>query len=434
MKRRKIIFILTLCFFIAFFIVMKVLAVDQIKTTETFVASFDIQITSATSSQFSIYIGDNLAGVTNPVKSAYFTVSGVYTGGGTLKLGVDGDTATEKTFTLPSVASPTAFEILYKDDSNKINPSSAGAYTYTLNITPTGLTISGLGAKINVTHRYAPATCPDGQSANEKIKTTDFFVAGYDAQITSATSSQFSIYIGDNLAGVTNPVKSAYFTVSGVYTGGGTLKLGVDGDTATEKTFTLPSVASPTAFEILYKDDSNKINPSSAGAYTYTLNITPTGVTISGLGAKATISHRYKPPACGGGYPAIGTFISPIFDTSAVNGASFNWLMASGTTPTGKIRIQFATSNCSNGATNPSACTTGSWGSTGSDYLGPSCDSASYYYNGAAIGVSKEIGCFANHNNKRYFRYKLILCSASNCSDIGGNTPQVDDVIINWSP
>jgi prepilin-type N-terminal cleavage/methylation domain-containing protein len=51
-----------------------------------------------------------------------------------------------------------------------------------------------------------------------------------------------------------------------------------------------------------------------------------------------------------------------------------------------------------------------------------------------ANAISGEQGAH-NHNNKRYFRYKAILCSNSTCSEPGGNfTPQINDVIVNWSP
>ena len=155
------------------------------------------------------------------------------------------------------------------------------------------------------------------------------------------------------------------------------------------------------------------------------MNVIPTNITIYGLGVKIIETHRYKPPTCGGGaYPATGDIISPIFDTGAANGVGYNWLMASGTTPIGtKIRVQLATAST----------TGGPW-----DYLGPNCDTTSYYYNSAlpASPIQQEIKCYNNHNNKRYFRYKVILCSdsASNCQNGGADTPIINDVIVNWSP
>ncbi|MBI4993607.1 hypothetical protein HZC33_01435 [Candidatus Wolfebacteria bacterium] len=139
-------------------------------------------------------------------------------------------------------------------------------------------------------------------------------------------------------------------------------------------------------------------------------------------------THRYKPPSCGIGYQPTGTIESSVFDTGAANGVGFNFIMASGTTPFGtKFRAQIATSNNSSGPWN---------------YLGPSCTNSDYYFDAGfapfpGIGDSPataEIGCQNNHNNKRYFKYKIILCSANDCVSQGTDTPQIDKIIINWSP
>src|ERR1035437_1135636 len=100
-------------------------AADQMKTTESEVADSDVSVSTNQAYPFILYIGDNLTGVTNPLKSLHYTASGVYTGSGTVTFMIDGDVATTKTFTLPNVgATTTPFEIDYKDTSNKINPTS----------------------------------------------------------------------------------------------------------------------------------------------------------------------------------------------------------------------------------------------------------------------------------------------------------------------
>src|SRR3989339_84267 len=273
---------------------------QKTKTTESYIADSDVTVSSNQSYPFTFYIGDNLAGVTYPaVKSLHFNVEGVYTGGGTVTLMIDGDVATTKQFTLPNVgATPTPFEIDYKDPSNKISPLSAGSYAYTLNFNPSGVTVYGLGITMRETHRYVPPVCPDGSS--QKTKTTESYIADSDVTVSSNQSYPFTFYIGDNLAGVTYPaVKSLHFNVEGVYTGGGTVTLMIDGDVATTKQFTLPNVgATPTPFEIDYKDPSNKISPLSAGSYAYTLNFNPSGVTVYGLGITMRETHRYVPPVC----------------------------------------------------------------------------------------------------------------------------------------
>src|SRR3989344_4983164 len=83
-------------------------AVNQVKTTETFITSGDGEVSSATTTTFSLYIGDNISDVTSPaVKSVYIPISGVYTGGAggpyELSAKLETDNATLQTFTLPNV-------------------------------------------------------------------------------------------------------------------------------------------------------------------------------------------------------------------------------------------------------------------------------------------------------------------------------------------
>jgi hypothetical protein len=400
------------------------LAAEQIKTTDYFVGAYPNQVSGAVDLPFALYIGDNLEGVSDPIKSAYFTVSGVYTGSGSLSLSLNSDASTTKAFLLPAVASPTNFEIIYQDETEIINPTSAGTYNYSLDVAPAGVTLSGLGAKLEATYQFAPTACPDGVPANEKIKSTDYFVGAYPSQVNGTVDIPFSLYIGDNLEGVSDPVKSAYFTVSGVYTGSGSLSLGLNDNASTTKTFLLPAVASPTNFEIIYQDDIGTINPRSAGTYNYSFNVAPAGVTVSGLGAKLTVSHRYKPPICGLSYPPYGDLVSTIFDsTGSVDGPAYNSIMWRGALggeefDIGEVLLQIAAADD----------TIGPW-----DYIGPNCIGGPYDWFELPPETAAEIGCYSLLNNKRYFRYKARLCS-TDCSASGPTTPQVDEVIINWSP
>ena len=421
-------------------------AADQVKTTDTYIYSSEAAVSTAQNAPINLYLGDNMSGVTNPMKSLYFVVSGVYTTGGTLALDISGDGATTQTFTLPAVSSPTPFEFIYKDPSNKINPTSAGAYTYTLNMTPAGgVVLYGLGVKMSESHRYVPPTCADGVPSNEKVKTTDTYIYSSEAAVSTAQNAPINLYLGDNMSGVTNPMKSLYFVVSGVYTTGGTLALDISGDGATTQTFTLPAVSSPTPFEFIYKDPSNKINPTSAGAYTYTLNMTPVGgVVLYGLGVKMSESHRYVPPTCGT-FPVEGKLISAVFETTgSSDGAAYNSIMWKGqlagpSQNQGKVRFQIATSNCIGGQTDV-GCTIGGWGAGDSDYIGGSTCSNADWYDPATIDLQSqnipiEITCAPTHNqnNKRYFKYRVQICS-NDCFDAGTASPIVDDVVVNWAP
>jgi hypothetical protein len=270
--------------------------------------------------------------------------------------------------------------------------------------------------------------------AVDQIKTTETFIGDSNTQISSQVNKTFSIYIGDNIAGITNPVKSVYFVITGVYTGSGTVGLQLNSDTGTLKTFTMVNTGStPLPFEILYKDSTNTINPTSSGSYTYTLNIIPSGVTISGFGAKLLTTYRYAPPSCGG-FPPTGELTSPVFDTTgSTNGAAYNSFLWKGSfnSGTGRVRFQLATSSCPNGKTNPPTCNdTGNWSFKG----GATCASGDWYDPGAP-DTPVEISCSsAHHNNQRYFKYKIQLCSDTDCTTAGAISPEVDDVVVNWSP
>jgi len=255
--------------------------------------------------------------------------------------------------------------------------------------------------------------------ANE-IKTTETYIYDSDAAVSSQVNQSFSLYIGDNLSGVSTPVKSVHVAMSGVYTGNGTLELQLDSDPTTSQIFTLPNVGgTPTPFEILYNDPSDTISPTSSGTYSYTLNIIPSGVTLYGLGVKSVMTHRYKPPTCGG-YSPTGTLESSTFDTEITNGAAYNsliWYGALGAGDVGRVQLQLATSNNAGGPWN---------------YYGADCSLGTYYEPTAS--TTTEVGCPTIHNNNRYFRYKIRICSANDCVAAGATTPQVDDVVINWSP
>ncbi|MDD4901643.1 MAG: hypothetical protein PHE24_00740 [Patescibacteria group bacterium] len=414
--------IFVLAFLALFFSARQVLAADNIKTTEFYIYDSALPVSSAVSQDFSVYIGDNIGAVTDPIKSAYFKISGTYTGGGTLDLKIN--SGNSKIYNLPTVGSPTYFELLYADTSSVIDPSSAGNYSYNFSLTPDSVTIYGLGVKLDLTYQYQPAFCPDGSS--QKVKTTEFYVYDSDSVINpdSNISQDFPVYIGDNIGAVTDPIKSAYFKVSGTYTGGGSINFTLN--SGNSQIYNLPSAVSPTYFELLYADTSAMIAPGSAGTYYFNLGINPTGVTIYGAGAALDLTYQYAPPSCAG-LPPTGELTSAIFDT--IQTAAYNSIMWQGTFNggNGRVRFKLATSNSSSGPWNPENF-------FGSSDNGVTCDNVSWYDPGAPE-TPIEITCApANHNNQRYFRYKVQLCSYSNCTDSGSASPEVNKVIVNWSP
>jgi hypothetical protein len=128
---------------------------------------------------------------------------------------------------------------------------------------------------------------------------------------------------------------------------------------------------------------------------------------------------------------ANGSLISSIFDTQVTGGSAINTVMWQGTQPSGtNVFFQIASANCSNGATNPPTCSVDSgWGDpkTSGDgaFVGPDGTSNSFY-NPGNPNVQSEVN-LAYHNNKRYWRYKVVLVPSA-------NSPTVTDIIINWSP
>ena len=164
------------------------------------------------------------------------------------------------------------------------------------------------------------------------MKTLRAYVYDSEGVLSSDVSPSFSLYIGDNISGVSDPVKSAYIRVSGVYTtiGAATLSLTLENDALSTKTFTLPSVASPTSFSLLYNDETGIINPMSAGTYNYALTIQPVNALIYGLGASLATTYRYKPPSCGT-LPPTGELASSVFEsTGSSDGPAYHSILWKG--------------------------------------------------------------------------------------------------------
>jgi hypothetical protein len=313
--------------------------------------------------------------------------------------------------------------LLYADASGIIDPASAGDYSYNFGIDPSGVTIYGASVRLNLTYQYTPAACPDG--SGEKVKSAEFYVYDSNAALSSADNKDFSVFIGDDISEVINPIKSAYFKISGTYTGnsGGTLTLTLD--SGNSQVFNLPSVTNPTYFELLYADASGIIDPASAGDYSYNFGIDPSGVTIYSVNAILNLTHQYQTPSCSG-MPPTGELTSVIFDTTQSSAwkPAYNSIMWEGTSGTGKVRFQLATSDN----------TSGPWNYFGSSDNGVTCNSSAWYDPGAPDAPAEITCASANHNNQRYYRYKIQLCSNTDCSTSGMVSPEVTDVIVNWAP
>ncbi len=136
-----------------------------------------------------------------------------------------------------------------------------------------------------------------------------------------------------------------------------------------------------------------------------------------------------------GGIGLSGSLESSTYDTGVSGGVAFNsimWLGTSGTGGTNIVKFRVATANCAGGETNPPGCTSqAGWGGskTSGDgaFVGSDGTSATYYQP-SGPGTPAAISA-VNHNNKRYFRYRVFLEK-----DTAATSPVVRDVIINWSP
>src|SRR3989344_2577104 len=132
---------------------------------------------------------------------------------------------------------------------------------------------------------------------------------------------------------------------------------------------------------------------------------------------------------------ASGSLISSTFDTGFSGGVKLNsilWQGSLGTGGTNNVKFQMASSHCSNGATDSPTCTTSvGWGGakTSGDgaFIGSDGTSTTYY--GPVSPNTPSVIPTNQHNNKRYFRYKIFLDKA-----VDTTTPVVKDVIINYSP
>lgn len=107
-----------------------------------------------------------------------------------------------------------------------------------------------------------------------------------------------------------------------------------------------------------------------------------------------------------------GTLISSILDTGVPVNAGFNSLLWQGSLGTGgAVKFQIAFSDSSSGPWN---------------YYGPTSD-ADWYQPNPSISISFPTAGLASPQNKKYIRYKVNLSTTD-------TSPQINDIIINWSP
>ena len=271
-----------------------------------------------------------------------------------------------------------------------------------------------------------------------QTRTLTFFLFQETATLASGSSvtRNANIFIGDQ----SPVVKDAFVEVRGVTKQAASQTITLDirstsGSVCTEtfatpreRAFTVNASGKDTRFKLLYTGNGSSGVSSLVyclgqiitvpSGYSFDMKIAVSGADVSLASARLVVTYQFTPSAAPSSLPAIGTLISPTFDTYAVNGANFNWILWKGLKPAGtQVRLQFASADASGGPFT---------------YAGPDCSAATYYEPAADTAV--EIRCLATHNNKRYFRYRVQLCSSSDCATPGTQNPEVTDVIVNWSP
>lgn len=256
-------------------------------------------------------------------------------------------------------------------------------------------------------------------SAADFSKTVKFFILQDDRTIGDGIeiSQPFTISIAED-----NPqITSAFIEIKGSAkspapaTGIVNVKL----DSNPYDSYNLDVSAKPQKFTINHNITSivSADFPGIPGNKNYTLYIRNDNFDTTNLSAKLYLTYTYTKYT--GNLPASGFIISSTVDTNdtiITPGAGFNSIMWNGSLNGGKVRLQLATSDSN----------LGPW-----TFKGPYCNINDYYENNA--NTPNKIKC-ADHNNKRYFRYKIILCSNANCASPGPNNPTINNVIVNWSP
>jgi len=273
------------------------------------------------------------------------------------------------------------------------------------------------------------------QPPSYQTRTLKFFIFQNPAVMVNgnSTTTPFDIFIGEK-----DPqIKDAYIEITGVTNGADDIAADIratQGSDCTQsfvtgraKSFNLGSFGKPNHFNILYTGIGTLTDTSllyclqriiqSPGTYPFEFKVDVSGADVSALHARMVITYQFTPPTAGN-LPVSGYVISSTVDTGIAQGASYNSVMWKGDLSggaVGQVGLQIATSDYA----------TGPW-----VFKGPNC-LGSYYAVEPSVPV--DIIC-PEQNNKKYFRYKVIICSSADCATQGNINPQVNEIVVNWSP
>lgn len=120
---------------------------------------------------------------------------------------------------------------------------------------------------------------------------------------------------------------------------------------------------------------------------------------------------------------ATGTVTSSVFDATA--SSSYNSIMWTGTPGTGTVKFQFAAADSASGPWNY--------------YGGTTCGALDWFVAASSSAPVELVGmgaqaptCISNFNNKRYFRYKVMICSLD-CTGKGSTSPVINKIVVNYA-
>lgn len=399
------------------------------KTVEFFIGQ-ESMVHTVNGEQFSFNFDNVNFPETPTVKSAIIEINGIsYNNSGDqtitveLKQGTEGSIAGTD-YILGATTKPKPFTIKYDawqggagPMSNIVLPNTAYEYTLYLKGASAGgaISFSIASAKLTITYNSS-------SSGSDFLKKTNFFISQEKIMIPSDSEIKrdFSISISES----SPEARSVFVEVSGIAKGSGTnntIQLSVVKEgLPIYNTYYIDLSLLPANSKFIARYDMTAlVDPADFPVGNYSLYIKNSFDTYI-LGAKAIITYKYS--VITGNLPAKGELISSTFDTGADGGAAYNSLTWKGNLNggfTGQVSLQIAASNS----------ITGPW-----LFEGPDCTSGSIYITDADTPIPIETDCAPSHNNKRYFRYKVIICSAVDCATSGSINPQVDEVVVNWSP
>jgi len=266
----------------------------------------------------------------------------------------------------------------------------------------------------------------ESQPPAYQTRTLKYFVLQNGPVLTTGNQvdQAFSVYIAEQ-----NPViQSAMIEIRGNLSNVGvapSMTVSIDDIPLSSPraiTYNLDANGNKKHFRVYY-DVSSYLSSqiTGPGTWNFTLSVKANDTDISALSAILELTYQFTPG--GGGYPVYSDMLSAIFDTTgSSDGPAYNSILWKGalgglSNDQGVVKFQFAASDSSSGP----------WTFIG----GTTCSSGDWYMGASDTPI--EIGCFSDFNNKRYFRYKIRICS-KDCSATGDYTPEVYDVVVSWSP